>query len=132
MMRPKIIKTEIEYEEVLSRIDEIMNASPGTTEGDELELLAFLVESYESRNYPIDEPDPVDAIKFRMEQLGLKQSDLSPFMGGKSKVSEVFNGKRSLSLSMIRKLHKGLGIPADVLIKERSFSSCFSRKESAL
>ena len=117
-MRPKVIKTETEYEDALARIDELFDAKPGTPEGDEFELLVTLVEIYEEEHFPIDLPDPITAIRFRMEQVGLKQVDLVPYIGSRSRVSEVLNGKRKLSLSMIRKLHKGLGIPAEVLLHE--------------
>lgn len=114
----KIIKNEEDYNKALARIDELMDAKPNTPEGDELELLVTLVELYEEKNYPIDMPDPIEAIKFRMEQLGLHQKDLIPFIGSKSKVSEVLNKKRPLSLSMMRALHKSLKIPAAILLKE--------------
>ena len=117
-MKLKLIKTEPEYKVALERISEIFDAKPNTQDGDELELLVHLVEQYEEANYPIDYPDPIEAIKFRMEQQGLKQADMVPYIGSKSKVSEVLNRKRSLSLSMIRKLNKGLGIPAEVLLQE--------------
>lgn len=117
-MIPKIIKNDIDYEAALGRIDELMDADPGTTEGDELELLVTLVEMYESKVHPIDLPNPIEAIKFRMEQMGLKQKDLIPFIGSRSKVSEVLSHQRPLSITMIRKLHEGLGIPAEVLLKE--------------
>ncbi len=117
-MQAKILKTEEEYDQALSRIDDLMGALPDTAEGDELELLVTLVEMYEDRVYPIDLPDAVSAIKFRMDQQNLKQKDLVQYIGSKSKVSEVLSGKRPLSLSMIRKLHNGLGIPADVLLQE--------------
>jgi len=117
-MQPKIIKTDTQYEQALTRIDELMDALPGTDEGDELELLVTLVELYEGEKYAIKLPDAVSAIKFRMEQKGLKQKDLLPFIGSKSKVSEVLSGKRPLSLKMIRNLHAGLGIPVDVLLQE--------------
>jgi len=115
----KIIKTEEDYKIALSRIDELMDATPNTPEGDELELLVTLVELYEEKEYPIGMPDPIDAIKFRMEQLGLYQKDLVPIIGSKSKVSEVINKKRPLSLSMMRALHKGFGIPAEILLQEQ-------------
>jgi HTH-type transcriptional regulator / antitoxin HigA len=115
-MKPKIIKTEAEHAEAMARIEEIFNAQPGTPEGDELELLSMLVEQYEQEAFPIDLPDPVAAIQFRMEQQGLKNKDLIPFIGSPSKVSEVLSGQRGLSLAMIRNLVKGLGIPAAVLI----------------
>jgi HTH-type transcriptional regulator/antitoxin HigA len=115
-MIPKLIKKESEYEAALARIDQIMSSKPGTPEGDELDLLVHLVEIYEDRHYPIPKPDPLAAIRFRMEQQGLRPSDLIPYLGGKSKVSEVLSGKRPLSLTMIRRLHDGLGIPAEVLL----------------
>jgi len=117
-MTPKIIKNEKDYKAALARINDLMEADPDTPEGDELDLLVTLVELYEKAAYPIDLPDPVEAIKFRMEQLGLKQKDLIPFMGSRSKVSEVLSHQRPLSISMIRKLHGGLGIPAEILLRE--------------
>ena len=117
-MKPKVIKSEEEYDATLERIDELMDAEPGIEEFDELELLAMLVDSYEAEVYPIDLPDPIEAIQFRMEQAGLKQKDLIPFLGSRSKVSEVLSGKRTLSLTMIRNLHRELGIPAEVLLQE--------------
>ncbi len=113
----KLIKTEQEYNSALSRIDELMDAKENSPEIEELELLAALVELYEDENYPMDLPDPVDAIKFRMEQLGLNQKALVPFIGSKSKVSEVLKRKRNLTLSMMRSLHKNLGIPAEIFLK---------------
>ncbi|MDQ8198193.1 ImmA/IrrE family metallo-endopeptidase [Pelagicoccus enzymogenes] len=117
-MKAKLIKTESDYEAALERIEEIFDARPGTHEGDELELLVTLVEMYEAKAFPIDLPDPLAAIHFRMEQQGLKPVDLVPYIGSRPKVSEVLSGKRPLSLSMIRKLTTGLGIPAEVLLKE--------------
>ncbi len=117
-MSIKLIKTAKDHEKALKRIEELFEAEPGTPEGDELELLVTLVELYEKEKYPIAAPDPIAAIKFRMEQQGLKSKDLIPYIGSKSKVSEVLSGKRALSLNMIRKLNEGLGIPAEVLIKE--------------
>jgi HTH-type transcriptional regulator / antitoxin HigA len=116
-MKPKLIKTEADYQEALGRIEAIFDAKPNTPEGDELELLVTLVEYYEEKAYPIGLPSPVDAIRFRMQQ-GLKAKDLIPYMGSASKVSEVLSGKRALSLPMIRKLVSGLGIPAEVLLQE--------------
>jgi HTH-type transcriptional regulator/antitoxin HigA len=95
-----------------------MDARPGTPQADELDLLAALVEIYEDEAFPIDEPDPVEAIRFRMEQQGLKPRDLVPYMGSRSKVSEVLSGHRGLSLNMIRRLSTALGIPTDVLVRE--------------
>jgi len=114
----RLIKNEEDYDMALSRIEQLMDAKPGTAEMDELELLTALVEMYEERHFPISPPEPIDAIKFRMEQLGLVQKDMVPFIGTKSKVSEVLNGKRSLTLAMMRSLNKGLGISAEVLLKE--------------
>ena len=115
-MKPKIIKTKKDYKAAMSRIDIIFDAAPGTPEGDELELLATLVGIYESKACPIDLPDPLTAIRFRMEQQGLKPKDLVPYIGSPSKVSEILSGHRSLSLSMIRNLVEGLGIPAEVML----------------
>ncbi len=117
-MRPKVIKTEAEYEEALVQLDELLDAAPDTPEGDEFELWATLIETYEESEFPIDLPDPISAIRFRMEQAGLKQIDLVPYIGSASRVSEILKGKRSLSLSMMRRLHEDLGIPAEVLLQE--------------
>jgi HTH-type transcriptional regulator/antitoxin HigA len=114
----RLIKNEKDYDTALSCIEQLMDAKSGTTEMDELELLTALVEMYEERHFPISPPDPIDAIKFRMEQLGLVQKDMIPYIGTKSKVSEILNGKRSLTLAMMRSLNKGLGISAEVLLKE--------------
>ena len=115
-MKPKIIKTEPDHEAALGRIAELFHAKPGTPEGDELELLTVLVEQFEREAFPIGLPTPIAAIKFRMGQQGLKSKDLVPYLGSPSKVSEILNGKRPLTLSMIRRLNEGLGIPAEVLI----------------
>jgi HTH-type transcriptional regulator/antitoxin HigA len=117
VMRPKVIKTESEYRAVLARVEEIFDARPGTAKGDELELLLLLVETYESANYPIALPDPISALRFRMEQAGLRPKDLIPYIGSKSKVSEVLSGRRSLSLTMIRNLVTGLRFPAEVALR---------------
>lgn len=117
-MKAKLIKNDAEHVAALERIEAIFDAKPGTPQGDECELLVHLVEEYEAEQYVIDFPDPIEAIQFRMEQQGLKQPDLIPFIGSKSKVSEILNRKRSLSLAMIRRLHRGLGIPAAVLLQE--------------
>lgn len=117
-MSTRLIKTEQDYHDALSRIEQLMDAKAGTAEADELELLSALVEMYEDKHYPVDPPDPIDAIKFRMEQQGLSQKDLVAYLGSKSKVSEVLNRKRPLTLTMMRSLHKGLGIPAQVLLRE--------------
>jgi len=119
-MKPKIIRNEADYDAALKRIDVLMENDPEPTspEGEELELLCLLVESYEEKEFPMDLPDPVSAIKFRMEQQGLKAKDLVPYIGSASKFSEVLSGQRELSKTMIRKLVDALGIPAEVLLKE--------------
>jgi HTH-type transcriptional regulator/antitoxin HigA len=116
-MKPKILKTEADYKAAMARVEEIFDARPGTAKGDELELLLLLVEQYEEQTFPIDLPDPIAALRFRMEQADLKPKDLTPYIGSKSKVSEVLSGKRPLSLTMIRKLVAGLGIPAEVALR---------------
>lgn len=118
----RVIKTEQENDVALSRIEELMKLEPIPDVVDELELLATLVELYEEKAYPTPFLEPLDAIRFRMEQLEFKQKDLVPFMGNKSKVSEVLAGKRSLSLSMIRSLHEGLGVPVEVLLGSGDFA----------
>jgi HTH-type transcriptional regulator/antitoxin HigA len=117
-MISRLIKNDEDYKKALSRIEELMDAQPDTPEMDELELMTALVEMYEDRHYPICPPDPLEAIKFRMDQLGLTQQDMVPYIGTKSKVSEVLNGKRPLSLTMMRSLNKYLGISAEVLLNE--------------
>jgi HTH-type transcriptional regulator/antitoxin HigA len=117
-MKPKVIKTEAQYEATLARIQGIFDAKPGTAKGDELELLVLLVEAYEDSAYPIGLPDPIAALRFRMEQDRLKPKDLIPYIGSKSKVSEVLSGRRPLSLTMIRKLVTGLNFPAAVALRE--------------
>lgn len=118
MITPKVIKTEAEYQAALAHLETLMDAIPGTPEEDELELFGLLVEKYEEEHFPIDLPDPIEAIKFRMEQQGLSKKDMVPYFGSQSKVSEVLNRKRPLSLAMIRALNEGLGIPAEVLLRE--------------
>jgi HTH-type transcriptional regulator/antitoxin HigA len=117
-MEWKVIKTEKEYQKALKRLDMIFDAKKGSQEGDELELLSLLIDNYEKEKYPIDFPDPIEAIKFRMEQLGYKQKDLAQAIGLKSRVSEILNRKRKLTLDMIRKLHLELRIPTEVLVRE--------------
>jgi HTH-type transcriptional regulator/antitoxin HigA len=114
---PKVIKTTEEHDQALARIEELFSAKPGTPEGDELELLVLLVETYEAKKFPIELPDAIEAIRFRMEQMNLKQKDLIPIIGSKSKVSEVLSGKRELSITMIRKIVSNLNIPAAVLLQ---------------
>lgn len=118
VMAPKLIKTAQEYQAALNRLDAIFDSRKDSNTADELELLAFLIEKYENETNPIELPDPIEAIKFRMEQLGYKQKDLAQAIGLKSRVSEILNKKRKLTLDMIRKLHHELGIPTEVLIKE--------------
>ena len=112
------IKTEKDYEKSLERLEQIFDARQGTKEGDELEILSILIEKYEDEYYPIDLPDPIEAIKFRMEQLGMKQNDLTEVIGFKSRVSEILNKKRKLTLEMIRNLNEYLSIPTNVLIQK--------------
>ena len=110
------IKSEQDYERTLRRIEALMEAAPNTPDGDELDVLVTLVEAYEDKHFPVDSPDPVAAIEFRMDQLELTRKDLEPYIGSRHKVSEVLNRKRDLSLSMIRRLHSGLRIPLENLI----------------
>lgn len=118
MMDIRPIRTEADHESALARIAELMSADVGTPEGDELDILATLVEAYEQKHFPIGTADPIEAIRFRMEQLGLVRKDLEPFLGSRHKVSEVLNRRRGLSLAMIRRLHNGLQIPLEVLISK--------------
>ena len=115
-MKAKVIKTDSDYAAALARIEKLMDAKRNTPQGDELELLSLLVHDYEEKVFPIDKPDPVAAIRFRMEQQGLQPKDLVPLLGSRSRVSEVLSGRRSLSLKMIRNLVQRLGIPAEVLL----------------
>jgi HTH-type transcriptional regulator / antitoxin HigA len=117
MVKVRPIKTEADYEAALARADRLMDAEEGTPDADELDVLATLIEAYEDEHYPMGPPDPIDAIKFRMEQRGLTRKDLEPFIGSRTRVAEVLNRKRNLSIAMIRRLHAGLGIPAEVLLR---------------
>ena len=119
-MNLKPIHTKKDLSIALARIDELIDAKHGSPEYDELEILSTLVEAYEERHCPVLPPDPVEAIKFRMEQMGLKQSDIAKYFGGKNRASEVLSRKRSLSLRMIRNLHKKFHIPSDTLLKVTS------------
>ena len=114
-MHIKPIRNEQDYTETLRRIESLMSAKPNTPQMDELEVLTTLVEAYEEQHYQIDAPDPIEAIKFRMEQEGLKQKDLVAIVGSKSRVSEILNKKRKLTIEMIRNLHKHLQIPIESL-----------------
>jgi len=110
------IRNSSDHERALKRIEALMSAENGTDEGDELDVLATLVEAYERKRFVIDAPDPIKAIRFRMEQMGLERKDLEPFLGSRARVSEILNKRRSLSLAMIRSLHENLDIPLDALI----------------
>src|SRR5690606_16645245 len=110
------IHSQEDYDNALLRIDALMDAEPGSEEGAELDVLVTLVEAYERNNFPVGAPDPVAAILFRMEQLGITRKDLEPFLGGRNRVSEVLSRKRTLSLTQIRRLHDGLNIPFESLI----------------
>src|ERR671910_1092487 len=117
MTRLKPIRTEADYQAALAEIERLWGAKLGTAQGDRLDVLATLIDAYEAEHDPIDPPDPVEAIRFRMEQQGLTRKDLERMLGTRTRVSEILNRKRSLSTSMIRRLHAELGISADVLIR---------------
>jgi HTH-type transcriptional regulator/antitoxin HigA len=114
----KLIKTEEDYKKTLERIEEIFDAPIGTIESDEADILALLIDEYEKKNFPIEAPDPIEAIKIRMEEMDLKQVDLIPEIGGKSRVSEILNKKRKLTVDMIRKLANRLQLSAELLIRD--------------
>jgi HTH-type transcriptional regulator/antitoxin HigA len=113
----KIIKNDVDYQLALQRLENIFDAKPNTPVGDELELLCLLINNYEDEHYPVNFPDPIEAIKFRMEQLGCTQTELAKIIGLKSRTSELLNKKRKLTLNMIRKLHDALNIPTEILIQ---------------
>ena len=115
-MEIRPIKTEQDYNDSIKRIEELWGAKKDTLQGDELDLLVTLVESYEMKHYPIAPPDPVDAIKFRMEQMEMTKADMVKYLGSQSRVSEVLNRKRKLTLSMVKSLYKELRIPAEILL----------------
>ncbi|AFM04856.1 putative transcription regulator containing HTH domain [Bernardetia litoralis DSM 6794] len=117
-MNIRPITNEREYQNALQRLELVFDAKKGTEEGNELEILSILIDKYEHENFPIGMPDPIEAIKFRMEQMGMSNKELAEILGFKSRVSEIFNRKRKLSLDMIRKLHTSLSIPTEVLIQE--------------
>jgi HTH-type transcriptional regulator/antitoxin HigA len=136
-MKAKILKNEKEYNEACDRIYFLIHSiekaiEPGTTVADELELLSLLVEKYEHEHYLIEAPGPIEAIKFRMDQMNLKQSDLAPLFGGKTRVSEVLNGKRPLSLKVISLLNEYLGIPFDVLVNGNNEAKLDTDKQAQL
>jgi len=116
----KVIKSEAEHKLAVERLMALMELNPvaGSNQENELEVLSVLIEQFEREQFPVDKPEPIEVVKFRMEQQGLQQKDMLKYFGSASKVSEVLNGKRPLSLSMIRKLNQGLGIPAEVLIQK--------------
>jgi HTH-type transcriptional regulator / antitoxin HigA len=116
-MTIKPIKTKKDYQNAMARLEIIFDAKPGTPQGDELEVLGILIDKYEQEHFPIDFPDPIEAIKFRMEQMGYTQSDLANVVGLKSRASEILNKKRKLTIEMIRQLNTVLKIPTDVLIQ---------------
>ena len=118
MQNLKLIRTKKEHDKALERLEKLMTANPeeATPEAEELELLAILIEYYEDKIHPIPAPDPIEAIKFRMEQMGLSRKDLEEYIGSRARVSEILNHKRNLTLPMIKKLHAGLDIPTDMLI----------------
>jgi HTH-type transcriptional regulator/antitoxin HigA len=116
-MEIRPIKTEQDYNSAIRRIEILWGAEKDTPQGDEMDLLVTLVESYEMKHYPIAPPDPVDAIKFRMEQMDMTKADLIQYIGSQSRVSEVLNRKRKLTLGMIKSLYKGLRIPAEILLE---------------
>ena len=113
----KPIRSEANYDAALAEIERLWGAKSGITDGDRLDVLATLIDAYEAEHYPIDPPDPIEAIRFRMEQQGLTRKDLEPIIGTRTRVAEVLNRKRGLSIDMIRRLHERLGISADVLIR---------------
>jgi HTH-type transcriptional regulator / antitoxin HigA len=120
MVQVRPIKTNADYEAALARAEALMNAEPNTIEADELDVLATLIEAYEDGHFPMDLPDPVDAIKFQIEQQGLTRKDLEPLTGSRARVAEVLNRSRGLSLAMVRRLNAKLGIPVEVLIQEQT------------
>ena len=113
----KPIRTKADYKAALAEVGRLWGAKSGTPKGDRLDVLATLIDAYEARHYPMDPPDPIEAIQFRIEQLGLTRKDLEPLIGTRARVAEVMNRRRSLSIEMIRRLHEQLGISAEVLIR---------------
>ena len=117
MVELKPIRNEVDYERAMAEVERLWGAPDGSPEGDRLDVLTTLIEAFELVHYPIDPPDPIDAILFRMEQQGLTRKDLEPMIGSRARIAEVLSRKRGLSIAMIRRLHDALGIPADVLIR---------------
>ncbi|HEU4619712.1 MAG TPA: helix-turn-helix domain-containing protein [Gammaproteobacteria bacterium] len=124
----KPIRSKADYERSLAEVERLWGAKSGTPEGDRLDILATLIDAYEAAHYPMDPPDPIEAIKFRMEQQGLTRKDLEPMIGTRTRVAEVLNRKRGLSIAMIRRLHARLGISADVLIRPSHGEKSRTRK----
>jgi HTH-type transcriptional regulator / antitoxin HigA len=113
----KPIRTKADYKAALAEVERLWGARSGTPKGDRLDILATLIDAYETRHYPMDPPDPIEAIEFRMEQQGLARKDLEPMIGTRARVAEVMSRRRNLSIDMIRRLHKQLGISAEILIR---------------
>ena len=132
-MEIKPIRTEADYEAALKDIEKLMESQPGTPEGDRMDVLVTLIEAYEAKHFPIPEPDdPVEVLEYYMESRGLNRSDLIAYLGSKERVSEVFNRKRGLSLEMIRRLHNGLGIPADLIMGKHANSATLTHSSRML
>jgi HTH-type transcriptional regulator / antitoxin HigA len=134
-MNIRPIKTETDYDKALADIERLWGAKPGTPDGDVLDVLLVLTENYEAQHHPIDPPDPVEAIKFRMEQMNLSRKDLEPLIGSRGRVAEVINRRRALSLEMIRKLHRKLHIPLESLVavkKKRGLTTTRSSGRASL
>jgi HTH-type transcriptional regulator/antitoxin HigA len=127
----KPIRSEADYDEALAEVERLWGSKLGTPDGDRLDILATLIEAYEDKHYPMDPSDPIEAIKYRMEQQGLTRKDLEPMIGTRTRVAEVLNGKRNLSISMIRNLHAKLGISAEILIQPPRKPQRARRKASA-
>ncbi len=121
-MKIKLIKTDAEYEQALKRLEKIFDAKQGTPESDEADILGLVIDEYEKKHYPIEAPDPIEAIKIRMEEMQLKQADMVEIIGGKSRVSEVLNRKRKLTVNMIRNITQRLNISSNVLINDYKLS----------
>ena len=136
-MKTKILKTEQEYNKACERVYNLINSTenainPNSVEGEEIELLSLLIEKYEEEHHQMDAPDPIEAIKFRMEQMNLRQADIAPLFGGKTRVSEVLNGKRALTLKMIILLNRYLGIPLESLVSGNKEITLEAKKREKL
>jgi HTH-type transcriptional regulator / antitoxin HigA len=129
MKTVRSIRNEADYDATLARIDTLMDAAPGSREGDTLDVLVTLVEAYEEKRWRIDPPDPIDAIKARLEQRGLTRKHLETLLGARGRVSEILNRKRPLTLEMIRRLHRDLGIPAESLIQPTTRAKSTARRK---